>query len=173
MITKQFTITSNPTFTLSADEVVNAANNILSTYYIFFCAADSSLSTGTQEDDIVLWPKEHYSRAAAESEAYEWAADTANDVASDYSYIAEGYVDHDDYPDDDDWCDAVDEEMEQSLSYWVEQITTLDDICEAIDELHGRIQAGTIDMSAADMEYIRGVFSVLSEARAALAQEEK
>lgn len=168
MITKQFTITSNPTFTLSADEVVNAANNILSTYYIFFCAADSSLSTGTQEDDIVLWPKEHFTLAAAESEANEWAADTANDVASDYSYIAEGLVDH-----DDDWYEAVDEEMEQSLSYWVEQITTLDDICEAIDELHGRIQAGTIDMLAADMEYIRGVFSVLSEARAALAQEEK
>lgn len=173
MITKQFTITSNPTFTLSADEVVNAANNILSTYHIFFCAADSSLSTGTQEDDIVLWPKEHFTLAAAESEANDWAADTANDVASDYSYIAEGYVDHDDYTDDDDWCDAVDEEMEQSLSSWVEHLETLDDICEAIDELHGRIQAGTIDMLAADMEYIRGVFSVLSEARAALAQEEK
>lgn len=173
MITKQFTITSNPTFTLSADEVVNAANNILSTYYIFFCAADSSLSTGTQEDDIVLWPKEHFTLAAAESEANEWAADTANDVASDYSYIAEGLVDHDDYPDDEDWYEAVDEEMEQSLCSWVKQITTLDDICEAIDELHGRIQAGTIDMLAADMEYIRGVFSVLSEARAALAQEEK
>lgn len=171
MITKQFNITAN--LALSADEVVNAANNILSTYHIFFCAADSSLSTGTQEDDIVLWPKQIFTLAAAESEANDWAADIANDVASDYSYIAEGLVDHDDYPDDDDWYEAVDEEMEQSLSYWVEQITTLDDICEAIDELHGRIQAGTIDMLAADMEYIRGVFNVLSEARAALAQEEK
>ena len=171
---KQFNITAN--LTLSADEVVNAANNILSAYHIFFCAADSSLSCGTQEDDIVLWPEEHFTLAAAESEANEWAADTANDVASDYSYIAEGYVDHDDYPDDEDWYAAVDEEMEQSLSYWVEQITTLDDICEAIDELHGRIQAGTIDMLAADLEYIRAIFYVLDEARAAravLAQEEK
>lgn len=171
MITKQFTI--NSTLTLSADEVVNAANNILSTYHIFFCAADSSLSTGTQEDDIVLWPKQIFTLAAAESEANEWAADTANDVASDYSYIAEGYVDHDNYPDDDDWCDAIDEEMEQSLSYWVEQITTLDDICEAIDELHGRIQAGAAGIYAAELEYIRSILYVLDEARAALAQEEK
>lgn len=168
---KQFNITAN--LTLSADEVVNAANNILSAYHIFFCAADSSLSIGTQEDDIVLWPKEHFTLAAAESEANEWAADTANDVASYYSYIAEGYVDHDDYPDDDDWYEAVDEEMEQSLSSWVEQITTLDDICEAIDELHGRIQAGTIDINAEDMEYISGVFSVLGEARAALDNQEE
>lgn len=168
---KQFNITAN--FTLSADEVVNAANNILSTYYIFFCAADSSLSCGTREDDIVLWPREHFTLAAAESEANEWAADTANDVAYDYSYIAEGYMDHDDYPDDDDWYEAVDEEMEQSLSSWVEQIITLDDICEAVDELHGSIQAGTIDMLAADLEYIRTIFYVLDEARAALAQEEK
>lgn len=171
MITKQFTI--NSTLTLSADEVVNAANNILSTYHIFFCAADSSLSTGTQEDDIVLWPKQIFTLAAAESEANEWAADTANDVASDYSYIAEGYVDHDNYPDDDDWCDAIDEEMEQSLSYWVEQITTLDDICEAIDELHGSIQAGAAGIYAIELEYIRSILYVLDEARAALAQEEK
>lgn len=168
---KQFNITAN--LTLSADEVVNAANNILSTYYIFFCAADSSLSTGTQEDDIVLWPKQIFTLAAAESEANEWAADTANDVASDYSYIAEGYVDHDNYPDDDDWCDAIDEEMEQSLSYWVEQITTLDDICEAIDELHGSIQAGAAGIYAVELEYIRSILYVLDEARAALAQEEK
>nr|DAJ82866.1 MAG TPA: hypothetical protein [Caudoviricetes sp.] len=168
---KQFTINSN--LTLSADEVVNAANNILSTYHIFFCAADSSLATGTQEDDIVLWPEEHFTLAAAESEANEWAADIANDVASDYSYIAEGYVDHDDYPDDDDWYEAVDEEMEQSLSSWVEQITTLNEICEAIDELHGGIQAGAIGIDVAELEYIRAIFYVLDEARAALAQEEK
>lgn len=171
MITKQFTINSN--LTLAADEVVNAANNILSTYHIFFCAADSSLSYGTQEDDIVLWPKEHFTLAAAESEANEWADDTANDVASNYSYIAEGYVDHDDYPDNDDWYEAVDDEMAQSLSSWVEQITTLDDICEAIDELHGSIQAGAIGIDAAELEYIKVIFYVLDEARAALDNQEE
>lgn len=171
MITKQFNIT--PNLTLSADEVVNAACNILDTYHIFFCAADSSLAIGTQEDDIMLWPEEHYSLAAAENEAEEWAADIARDVAEDYSYLAEGYVDHDDYPDDEDWCEAVDDEMAQSLSSWTEQITTLNEICEAMDELHGRIQAGPIDMLPADLEYVRGVFSVLSEARAALAREEE
>lgn len=171
--TKQFTITSNPNLTLSADEVVNAANNILSTYHIFFCAADSSLAVGTQEDDIVLWPKEHYSLAAAESEAEEWAADIARDVAEDYNYLAESYVDHDDYPDDDDWYEAVEDEVEQSLSSWTEQITTLNDICEAVDELHGSIQAGAISMDAAEVEYIRSIFYVLDEARAALAQEEE
>lgn len=170
-MTKQFIISK--CFTLSADEVVNAACNILDTYHIFFCAADSSLAIGTQEDDIVLWPEEHYSLAAAESEAEEWAADIARDVAEDYSYLAEGYVDHDDYPDNDDWYEAVDDEMAQSLSSWTEQITTLNEICEAMDELHGRIQAGTIDMVAADLEYVRGIFSVLSEARASLVWEEE
>ena len=171
MITKQFNIT--PNLTLSADEVVNAANNILSTYHIFFCAADSSLAIGTQEDDIVLWPKDNYSFGTAENEAYEWAGDTASDVASYYGYLAEGIVDRDDYSDDDDWYEAVEDEVEQSLTYWVEPIKDLDDICEAMDELHGRIQAGTIDILTADMEYVMDVFSVLSEARAALAREEE
>lgn len=171
MITKQFNITAN--LTLSADEVVNAANNILSTYHIFFCAADSSLSSGTQEDDIVLWPKQIFTLAAAESEANEWAADTANDVASDYSYIAESLVDHDDYPDDDDWFEAVDEEIDQSLCYWVDHLDTLDKLCEAIDELHGSIQAGAAGIYAVELEYIRSILYVLDEARAALAQEEK
>lgn len=171
MITKQFIISK--CFTLSADEVINAARNILSTYHIFFCAADSSLATGTQEDDIVLWPKDNYSFGTAENEAYEWAGDTASDVGSDYGYLAEGIVDRDDYSDDDDWYEAVEDEVEQSLSYWVEPIKDLDDICEAMDELHGRIQAGTIDMLAADLEYVRGIFSVLSEARASLVWEEE
>lgn len=167
---KQFDINKN--LTLTAAEVVEAANNILATYHIFFCAADSSLSCGTQEDDIVLWPKEHFTLSAAESEANEWAADTTSDVASDYSYLAEEYVSHDDYPDDDEWYDAVDEEMEQSLSCWVEPITDLDDICNAIDELHGSIQAGAIGMDAAEIEYVRSIFYVLDEARTNLSEQE-
>ena len=161
---KQFTI--SPNLTLAADEVVNAANNILSTYHIFFCAADSSLSSGTQEDNIVLWPKQVFTFAAAESEANEWAGDLANDVASDYGYLADGLVDHDDYPDDDDWYEAMEDEIEQSLSYWVDHLETLDELCEAIDELHGGIQSGTADMDAAELEYIRSIFYVLDEARA-------
>ena len=168
---KQFTINSN--LTLTADEVVNAANNILSTYHIFFCAADSSLSSGTQEDNIVLWPKQVFTFAAAESEANEWAGDLANDVASDYGYLADGLVDHDDYPDDDDWYEAVYDEMEQSLCYWVDYLKTLDDLCEAIDELHGGIQAGAADIGTAELEYIRSILYVLDEPRAALVQEEK
>ena len=168
---KQFTI--SPNLTLTADEVVNAANNILSTYHIFFCAADSSLSSGTQEDNIVLWPKQVFTFAAAESEANEWAGDLANDVASDYGYLADGLVDHDNYPDDDDWYEAVYDEMEQSLCYWVDYLETLDDLCEAIDELHGGIQVDTTDIGAAELEYIRSILYVLDEARAALAQEEK
>ena len=168
---KQFTINSN--LTLTADEVVNAANNILSAYHIFFCAADSSLSSGTQEDNIVLWPKQVFTFAAAESEANEWAGDLVNDVASDYGYLADGLVDHDDYPDDDDWYEAVYDEMEQSLCYWVDHLETLDDLCEAIDELHGGIQSGVADMGAAEVEYIRAIFYMLDEARAALEQEEK
>ena len=168
---KEFTI--NPNLTLTADEVVNAANNILSTYHIFFCAADSSLSCGTQEDNIILWPKEHFTFAAAEAEVNEWAGDLANDVAEDYGYLAEGLVDHDDYPDDDDWYEAVYDEMDQSLCYWVEQITTLDELCAAIDELHGSIQAGAADMGAAELEYIRSILYVLDEARAALDNQEE
>ena len=168
---KQFTI--SPNLTLAADEVVNAANNILSTYHIFFCAADSSLSSGTQEDNIVLWPKQVFTFAAAESEANEWAGDLVNDVASDYGYLADSLVDHDDYPDDDDWYEAVYDEMEQSLCHWVDHLETLDDLCEAIDELHGGIQAGVADMDAAELEYIRSILYVLDEARAALVQEEK
>lgn len=168
---KQFNITAN--LTLTADEVINAANNILSTYHIFFCAADSSLSCGTQEDNIILWPKEHFTLAAAESEAIEWAGDLASDVAEDYGYLAEGLVDHDDYPDDDDWYEAVEEEVEQSLHYWVEHLETLDDLCDAIDELHGGIQVGTADMGAAELEYIRAIFYVLDEARAALDNQEE
>lgn len=167
---KQFTI--NPNLTLTADEVVNAANNILSTYHIFFCAADSSLSTGTQEDNIVLWPK-LLPFVLAESEANEWAGDLANDVASDYGYLAEGLVDHDDYPDDDDWYDAVEDEMEQSLCYWVDYLETLDELCEAIDELHGGIQSGATDMNPAELEYIRSILYVLDEARAALDNQEE
>ena len=168
---KQFTINSN--LTLAADEVVNAANNILSAYHIFFCAADSSLSSGTQEDNIVLWPKQVFTFAAAESEANEWVGDLANDVASDYGYLADSLVDHDDYPDDDDWYEAVYDEMEQSLCYWVDHLETLDNLCEATDELHGGIQAGTTDIGAAGLEYIRSSLYVWDEARAALAQEEK
>ena len=168
---KQFTINSN--LTLAADEVVNAANNILSAYHIFFCAADSSLSSGTQEDNIVLWPKQVFTFAAAESEANEWTGDLANDVASDYGYLAEGLVDHDDYPDDDDWYEAVEDEMEQSLCYWVDYLETLDDLCEAVDELHGSIQAGTTDIGAAELEYIRSILYVLDEARAALDNQEE
>lgn len=167
---KQFNITAN--LTLTADEVVNAANNILSTYHIFFCAADSSLSYGTQEDNIVLWPK-LLPFALAESEANEWAGDLANDVASDYGYLAEGLVDHDDYPDDDDWCEAVEDEMEQSLCYWVDYLETLDELCEAIDELHGGIQAGAANMNPAELEYIRSILYVLDEARAALDNQEE
>lgn len=171
MITKQFTI--NPNLTLAADEVVNAATNILATYHIFFCAADSSLSSGTQEDNIVLWPKQALTFDLAESEANEWAGDLANDVADDYGYLAEGLVDHDDYPDDDDWYEAVDEEMEQSLCYWVEHLETLDELCETIDELHGSIQAGATDMNPAELEYIRSILYVLDEARAALNNQEE
>ena len=171
MITKQFTI--SPNLTLTADEVVNAANNILSAYHIFFCAADSSLSSGTQEDNIVLWPKQVFTFAAAKSEANEWAGDLANDVASDYGYLADNLVDHDDYPDDDDWYEAVYDEMEQSLCYWVDYLETLDELCEAIDELHGGIQTGTADMDAAELEYIRSIFYVLDEARAALDNQEE
>lgn len=168
---KQFNITAN--LTLSADEVVNAANNILSTYHIFFCAADSSLSYGTQEDNIVLWPKEHFTLAAAESEANDWATETANYVAEDYIYLAEGLIDPDDYPDYDDYYEVVEDEMTQSLCSWVEQITTLDDLCKAVDELHDSIQSGTIDMDAAELEYIRAIFYALDEARAALDNQEE
>lgn len=171
MINKQFNITAN--LTLTADEVVNAANNILSTYHIFFCAADSSLSCGTQEDNIILWPKEHFTLAAAEAEANEWAGDLANDVADDYGYLAEGLVDHDDYPDDDDWYEAVYDEMDQSLCYWVDHLDTPDKLCAAIDELHGNIWVHAANMNPAELEYIRSIFYVLDEARAALAQEEK
>ena len=168
---KQFTI--NPNLTLTADEVVNAANNILSTYHIFFCAADSSLSCGTQEDNIILWPKEHFTFAAAEAEANEWAGDLASDVAEDYGYLAEGLVDHDDYPDDDDWYEAVYDEMDQSLHYWVDHLDTLDKLCAAIDELHGNIWVHAANMSPAELEYIRAIFYVLDEARAALDNQEE